>query len=149
MKRVSIDEFKKSDLNGLGGSYGDGSDYECPNCGDYLEEDVPECSGYDIMCHGICIGLSCPTCEYEISVTGNVSYLQKKDKNDNWINVTEEDDDTIDEAEWEIYYDEELDAIAYEITDSENHTIRYIINDPIIEKEEGHEVDEKDEDDEE
>ena len=129
----SIEEFKKSELNGLS-SFNVESEYDCPNCSGSLIFETSEASNYDVEAHGLYMRLSCNRCSYYVQVTGAIDYVQRKDENENWLNP---DDDGYDDLydvwewyEWSLYYDDELNAVCYEITDSKDRSIRYVCEDP-------------------
>ena len=137
----NIEDFKKSELNGLS-SYDLEHDSDCPICDDgYLEFYTSEATGYDVELHGLYMGLSCPKCGYYIQVSGDINYVQRKDTNGNWLNPTDKgyNDlyDVWEWTEWSLYYDEELQAVCEEVTDSENRSIRYVCENPEFEEHAG------------
>ena len=133
----NIEAFKKSELNGLSFFNLECPEaFSCPTCGHDLEFYDSEATGYDVELHGLYMGLSCSKCGYCIEVTGDIDYVQRKDENDNWLNPDDDGyDDLYDVWEWndqELYYDDDLKAVCYEITDSEQRSIRYICENPEV-----------------
>ena len=128
--------FKNSVLDGLSSYDGDISSCKCPNCNWELEFNTSEATGYDVEVHGLLMSLECPHCGYSIEVSGKIDYTQRQNDNGDWVNPdnSEYDDlpDLYDWVSWDLYYDNELNAVALEVKDSRDNSVRYICENPEV-----------------